>query len=151
MKQGGQRPSSPGDEEGEDGEAEIVLVLGIVRPQFRLLHILGVGFVFRARSWWRMWMAMSRSRMNLVQRWHSVVREPSVISWGVRFERRTSADEKSGSSGDCCATSKWQNWQRIGLAGQIVVRCCASERREGKGWLQPGQESGVWDICMCLL
>jgi len=65
---------------------------------------------------------ISRSRMILAQRWHSVVRAPSVSSWGVRFERMTSASVKAGSSGPRWGTIRWQNWQRMGFAGQVVVR-----------------------------
>lgn len=93
-----------------------------VRPQFSFLQIDGGGRDKRSRSWWRRCVFISRSRMILLHKWHSVVRPPSTTSCGASPERRTSGSFMSGSVSDCWGTTRWQNWQRINLEGHLVVR-----------------------------
>jgi hypothetical protein len=129
------------------------LELVSVRPQFWFRQIRGGGRDTRSRSWCRRCVFISRRRIILLQRWHSVVRPPSTSSWGVRPERRTSGSCRSGSESPCCGTRRWQNWQRISLPGQEVVRCWARLGRPSNWAGQSGQECGLWYIesWVCLL
>ena len=78
------------------------------------------------------------------------MRAPSRSSWGVRPERRTSGSVRGGSSGPRWGTRRWQNWQRMGLLGQIVVRWWARSETLAQGVEQAGQERGVWNRALCL-
>lgn len=66
---------------------------------------------------------MSRNRIIFEQRWQSVVRAPSASSCAVRPEIRASGEGSKGSPS--WGTSRWQNWQRMILPGQIDVRWTA--------------------------
>lgn len=107
----------------------VVVLLATVRPQFWFWHTRGGGRERRWRSWWRRCVVMSLRRIILLQRWQSVVRPPSTTSCGVRPDKRTSGSCMSRSEPSCCGTMRWQNWQRMGLPGQVVVRCWARRGR----------------------